>query len=212
VSSTADSDAAAAVASSAGVDAMLNALARDRDSRAAMIAGLAEGAKAAAAVGSGTSASPPSCTYAAAAVVTTEDGAVEVTVGGVGDSRVYWLPDPPSDPECLTVDDSVAQRLITAGASAESEAVLAGAHTLTRWLGADAEPVPWSDSNVRTFTTAERGVLLVCTDGLWNYLSDAGDIAEVYADGGAAELVDYALRGGGQDNVTVAVIPIGGSS
>ena len=65
---------------------------------------------------------------------------MEITVGNVGDSRVYWLPEPPAPARCLTVDDSVAQELITAGVPADSEAVQAGAHTLTRWLGADAEP------------------------------------------------------------------------
>ena len=106
--------------------------------------------------------------------------------------------------------------MITAGVPAESEAVQAGAHTLTRWLGADAEPTPWSDSSVRTITIAERGVLLMCTDGLWNYLPEADDIARICVGTDAAEaaraLVDYALSAGGQDNITVAVIPIGGSS
>ena len=82
------------------------------------------------------------------------DGA-EIAVGNVGDSRVYWLPEPPAPAQCLTVDDSLAQELISAGVPAESEAVQAGAHTLTRWLGADAEPTPWSDSSVRPITTAE---------------------------------------------------------
>src|SRR5262249_24434955 len=124
----------------------------------------------------------PSCTYAAAVVVPTTAEAVEIAVGNVGDSRVYWLPEPPGSPQCLTVDDSLAQKLISAGASAGSEAVRAGAHTLTRWLGADAESTPWSDSSVRSITTSERGVLVVCTDGLWNYLPEADDIKRVCAD------------------------------
>ena len=53
----------------------------------------------------------------------TLEGAVEITVGNVGDSRAYWLPEPPAAAQQLTVDDSVAQELITAGATAESEAV-----------------------------------------------------------------------------------------
>ena len=158
----------------------------------------------------------PSCTYAAAAVVPTSAGTVQITVCNVGDSRVYWLPEPPEPPQLLTVDDSLAQELITAGVPAGSEAVLSSAHTLTRWLGADAEPTPWSESSVTTVTTADRGVLVMCTDGLWNYLSEPDDIARVCAgsDASAAAraLVDYALSAGGQDNITVAVIPIGGRS
>ena len=126
---------------------------------------------------------------------------------------MYWLPGPPEPAQCLTVDDSLAQELITAGVPADSEAVLAGEHTLTRWLGADAEPTPWSESSVRTIT-AERGLLVMCTDGLWNYLPEADDIARLCSGSDAAAsarvLVDYALHAGGQDNITVAVIPIGG--
>jgi serine/threonine protein phosphatase PrpC len=158
----------------------------------------------------------PSCTYAAVAVVPTAAGTVQIAVGNVGDSRVYWIPEPPAEAQCLTIDDSLAQELTTAGVAADSAVVQAGAHTLTRWLGADAEPTPWSDSSVRTVTVAERGVLVMCTDGLWNYLPEADDIAHLCAGkdatSAACELVDYALRAGGQDNVTVAVIPIGGPS
>ena len=195
---------------------MLNALAAARTPQSAVLAGLTEAAKAAAVAGADTSdlAIAPSCTYAAVAVVPNSTGAMEIAVGNVGDSRVYWIPDPPTHARCLTVDDSVAQELISAGVASESEAVQAGAHTLTRWLGADAEPTPWSDSSVRPITVAEPGVLLVCSDGLWNYLPEADDIARICvgndSTAAARALVDYALSAGGQDNVTVAVIPIGG--
>lgn len=195
---------------------MLNALAAEQKPESAVLAGLTEAAKAAAAAGSDTPnlAIAPSCTYAAVAVLPTAGGPSEIAVGNVGDSRIYWLPEPPTHARCLTVDDSVAQELISAGVAAESDAVQAGAHTITRWLGADAGPTPWSDSSVRPITIAESGVLLVCTDGLWNYLPEADDIALVWtgkdAAAAARALVDYALSAGGQDNVTVAVIPIGG--
>jgi serine/threonine protein phosphatase PrpC len=215
VSTSGDARNAAVAASTAGVDAMLTALAASRNARSAVMAGLADAAKAAAAARTDPS-SAPSCTYTAATVVRTSTGTVQISVGNVGDSRVYWLPEPPAAAQCLTVDDSLAQELISAGVAADSEAVQAGAHTLTRWLGADAEPTPWSDSSVWSITTAERGLLLLCTDGLWNYLPDADDIARICAgddaDAAARALVDYALSAGGHDNVTVAVIPIGGPS
>ena len=134
----------------------------------------------------------PSCTYSAAAVVPTSTGTAEIAVGNVGDSRVYWLPEPPAQAQCLTVDDSVAQELISAGVAADSEAVQAGAHTLTRWLGADAEPTPWSDSSVQhDHHRRAAASLVMCTDGLWNYLPEADDIARFCAgtdptDGGVA--------------------------
>ena len=197
---------------------MLKALAAERKPESAVLAGLTDAAKAATAAGADTPdlSIAPSCTYSAVAVVPAVEGRTEIAVGNVGDSRTYWLPEPPAHARCLTVDDSVAQELISAGAAAGSDAVQAGAHTITRWLGADADPTPWSDSSVRPITIDGPGVLLVCTDGLWNYLPEADDIARICGGYGAAEaagaLVDYALSAGGHDNITVVVIPIGGSS
>lgn len=55
---------------------------------------------------------------------------------------------------------------MTAGAAADSEPVRQRAHTLTRWLGADAEETPWSDAGLQTITVTGRGWLLLCSDGL----------------------------------------------
>jgi PPM family protein phosphatase len=190
---------------------MLTALAASRNARSAVLAGLADAAKAAAATTNASSS--PSCTYTAAVVVPTSEGAVQITVGNVGDSRAYWLPEPPAPAQQLTVDDSLAQELITAGAAADSEAVQRGAHTLTRWLGADSDTKPWSETSVHTMTPAGRGWLLMCSDGLWNYVPDAADIAQLCTGldtaAAARALVEYALDAGGQDNITVAIVPIG---
>jgi PPM family protein phosphatase len=216
VSTSSAAETAARSASTAGVDAMLDAFAASGNSHSAALAGLVGAAKAAADAGADTRRMEiaPSCTYAAVAVVPTSTGEVDVAVGNVGDSRVYWLPESPGVARCLTVDDSVAQELISAGVAADSVAVQAGEHTLTRWLGADAEATPWSASGTPFMTVTEPGVLLLCTDGLWNYLPEADDIAKTCsgldAAAAASALVDYALAAGGQDNVTVAVIPIGG--
>lgn len=216
VSTSSGADTAARSASVAGVDAMLNSLGSLADPNSAVISGLTAAANAAslAGVDSVDPTMAPSCTYAAAVVVPAEAGTIQIAVGNVGDSRVYWLPTSPAEPLCLTVDDSLAQELISAGVAADSEAVQAGAHTLTRWLGADAEAKPWSDSSVRSIIVSGPGLVVMCTDGLWNYLPDADDVAGICAGQGAATavtaLVDHALSCGGQDNVTVAVIPIGG--
>jgi PPM family protein phosphatase len=214
VSTSGEAHRAAVAASKAGVDAMLAALTASGKARTAVLAGLADAAKAAVAAGTGADPSAaPSCTYTAATVVPTPEGAVQITVGNVGDSRAYWLPDPPAPPQQLTVDDSLAQELITAGASADSEAVQRGAHTLTRWLGADADAKPWSESSVQAITVVGPGSLLLCSDGLWNYLPEAADIAPFCTDteptAAARALVEHALRAGGHDNITVVVIPIG---
>ncbi|MGX9788254.1 PP2C family protein-serine/threonine phosphatase [Mycobacterium sp. MMS18-G62] len=215
VSTSDDAHIASAAAANAGVAAMLTTLAASRKARPAVLAGLADAAKAAAAAKTGNDRSvAPSCTYTAAAVVPSDGGHVQITIGNVGDGRAYWLPRPPAQAQQLTVDDSLAQELITAGASADSDAVQRGAHTLTRWLGADSDAKPWSDSSVQTITPEDAGWLLVCSDGLWNYLPDAADIAQLCtgldAHAAARALVEHALNAGGQDNITVAIVPIGG--
>ena len=62
----------------------------------------------------------------------------------------------------------------------------------------------------------ERGLLVVCTDGLWNYFDEPAKLAELVAAasdpspaGIARWLTDAALDAGGQDNITVAVVPVG---
>lgn len=214
VSTSGEAHMAAVAAATAGVDAMLASLAGSPNGRQAVLAGLVEAARSAAAAGIASApSSAPSCTYTAAAVIPARDGTAQIAVGNVGDSRAYWLPASPEPAEQLTVDDSLAQELITAGVAADSDAVQRSAHTLTRWLGADAGSKPWSDKSVRTITTTGPGSLLLCSDGLWNYLPDASDIARLCtgdAPAAARALVDYALGAGGQDNITVAVIPIGG--
>ncbi|WP_239591487.1 PP2C family protein-serine/threonine phosphatase [Mycolicibacterium tusciae] len=215
VSTSADGQNAARAASVAGVDAMLAALVASRDLTSVMLAGLSDAAQAAAAAESPDASIPPSsCTYTAAVVVSSSAGEVHIAVANVGDSRVYWLPDPPAQPQCLTVDDTLAQQLVSGGIPADSPVVLRGAHTLTRWFGADAERPLFDESSISTLTTADRGVLVLCSDGLHNYLPEAADIARfchgVTPDEAARALVDHALHAGGHDNITVIMIPIGG--
>ena len=66
---------------------------------------------------------------------------------------------------------------------------------------------------MHTITTTGPGSLLMCTDGLWNYLPDADDLARFCTGtdtvASARALVEFALTAGGQDNITVVIIPIG---
>ncbi|MEV4437210.1 protein phosphatase 2C domain-containing protein [Streptomyces sp. NPDC049555] len=150
----------------------------------------------------------PACTVVSAVV--TGD---LLTVGWVGDSRVYWVPDDRStQPARLTEDDSWAAQMVAAGLMSEAEAYAdERAHAITGWLGADAyEVVPHTAS----YHPDRPGVVIVCTDGLWNYAESAEEMAEVVpADARsrplecARRLLAHALDGGGHDNVTVAVLP-----
>lgn len=153
---------------------------------------------------------PASCTFVAAVV----DGP-ELVVGWVGDSRAYWLPDTGA-PRLLTVDDSFAAEQIAQGVPRATAETGPHAHAITRWLGVDAP-----DHTPRTVSVDLDGPgwVLVCSDGLWNYCSEAGDLAALLAATSrtsgaeplplAGALVDWANAQGGQDNITVALARIG---
>ncbi|WP_182112466.1 PP2C family serine/threonine-protein phosphatase [Actinotalea sp. JY-7876] len=150
--------------------------------------------------------SPPSCTFVAAVL----DGE-RLTVGNVGDSRAYWLPDA-GEPAVLTTDDSWAAEQIADGVPQADAEAGPQAHAITRWLGVDAhDQVP----RVTHLTLDGPGWLLLCSDGLWNYCSEptaaAGVVARAAAGAGgeplatAQALVRWANAQGGKDNITVAL-------
>ncbi|MFJ3039396.1 PP2C family serine/threonine-protein phosphatase [Streptomyces tendae] len=150
----------------------------------------------------------PACTLVGAVVT-----AGLLVVGWVGDSRVYWVPaDRTAPPARLTEDDSWAAQMVAAGLMNEAEAYAdERAHAITGWLGADAYEL---EPHTASFKPDRPGVVVVCTDGLWNYAESAEEMAEaVPLDAaarplhGARVLVGHALDGGGHDNVTVALLP-----
>jgi len=134
-----------------------------------------------------------------------------VAVCWVGDSRAYWLPADHSDARLLTRDDSLGEVLVAAGALTETEAVESPeGHVLTRWLGADAEQA--EPPHTTSFEPAGPGVLLLCSDGLWNYEPSAAGLAALMPDAAvenlaaaAASLVEFALDRGGEDNITAVL-------
>ena len=91
------------------------------------------------------------------------------------------------------------------------------AHAITRWLGIDA---PDHTPRTHSLDLDGPGWVLVCSDGLWNYCSEATDLAALVrarpaARTGspdplalAAALVDWANAQGGVDNITVALARI----
>ncbi|MFB4424469.1 PP2C family serine/threonine-protein phosphatase [Streptomyces sp. QL37] len=136
-----------------------------------------------------------------------------LVVGWVGDSRVYWVPEDRSHPPArLTEDDSWAAQMVATGLMNEAEAYAdERAHAITGWLGADAYEL---EPHTASFKPDRPGLVVVCTDGLWNYAEAAAEMAAaVPADAytrplhGAQVLVGHALDGGGHDNVTVALLP-----
>jgi serine/threonine protein phosphatase PrpC len=129
----------------------------------------------------------PAATYVSA-VVSQE----LITICWLGDSRAYWLaaeglaPGGPND----TIDITGGSRRITRDDSLAEEMVAAG------------------------LTPTGPGVLLVCSDGLWNYRQEAAELAVMAMPAAlerpldaAADLVKFAIDSGGLDNITVVLIP-----
>ena len=152
------------------------------------------------------------CTLAVA--VATHD---RIVVGNIGDTRTYWFPDD-GDPIRLSIDDSMAQAQMDLGLSREEAERGMGAHAITKWIGASATDVA---PRVMAYQPQQSGWLLVCSDGLWNHVPDAGDLARLIADlvskahtddhghaspaGVANGLIAHANNCGGHDNITVAL-------
>ncbi|MEU6119493.1 protein phosphatase 2C domain-containing protein [Streptomyces sp. NPDC047117] len=150
----------------------------------------------------------PACTLVAAVAA-----AGVLTVGWIGDSRVYWIPDDRTAPGArLTEDDSWAAQMVANNLMTEAEAYAdERAHAITGWLGADAYEL---QPHTAAFRPDRPGVVVVCTDGLWNYTEAADELAEILPPDagerplhGARTLVHHALDSGGHDNVTVALVP-----
>jgi serine/threonine protein phosphatase PrpC len=205
VSSAPRADEASHTAVDAAVGELLSAVRAGGDRQDASAAAARAGGQALAALAGPEGA--PAATYASAVV---DAGAV--TVCWLGDSRVYWLSEEAGVSACLTKDDSLAEEIVEAGlASAEEAMASPHAHVITRWLGADiTDPEP----HVARFEPPGPGVVLLCSDGLWNYRPDAADLAAMALPGGltdpratAAALVKFAVDAGGVDNVTVVLVP-----
>ncbi len=148
-----------------------------------------------------------------------------ITVCWLGDSRAYWLaanspvatgPDATIDitggSKRVTRDDSLAEEIVAAGLASMDEAMASPqAHVITRWLGAD---LPDPEAHIEQFTPTGPGVLLLCSDGLWNYRPEAAELAAMALPAAltrpldaAAGLAKFAVDSGGLDNITVVIIP-----
>jgi len=224
VGSSTRADAASHAAVDAAMPVLLDRLGADdraRDPGKAIVAA-ARAAQAATALVAGPEPgqNPPSSTF----VCAVRTGAA-VTVGWVGDSRAYWLPDA-GEAVMLTEDDAVPGRFDPAagsggqpGAAGNADlapagtAALAGsasnAGALLRWLGADSRN---TEPRLRTIDATQPGRVLVCSDGLFRYRPAVAELAASVPDRGTApivaarDLVKLALDEGGADNVTVAIL------
>ena len=129
-------------------------------------------------------------------------GESDVSVGHVGDSRLYLLRE--GSLERLTRDHSLVEEFVRQGKLTPEQAERHPQRSvITRALG------PESDVEVDTFTVPARDgdIYVLCSDGLSGMVRD-DEMESIIAGGGALEktaqaLIDAANENGGRDNITV---------
>lgn len=141
------------------------------------------------------------------AILTLQDGDPYFAVFNIGDSRVYAFER--NELVQVTVDHSVVQEMVEAGALTRDEAENhPDSNIITRAVGFNARPAP--DFWMLPLRTGLR--LLICSDGLTKEVPDERIRLHLAAGLNPAEtagaLVDAALAAGGRDNVTTIVIDV----
>jgi serine/threonine protein phosphatase PrpC len=134
-------------------------------------------------------------------------------IGWCGDSRAYWIG--PDEVTPLTRDHSFAEQEVAAGRMSAAEAMQAPlAHAITQCLGmVNYGVTPDPDVIVEALPPA-GGRLLLCSDGLWNYLTGPRHLLDLLAKPGltaleqARVLVDFARAAGGADNISAALLVV----
>lgn len=131
-----------------------------------------------------------------------------LTVGHVGDSRIYRLRG--GALERLTADHSLLQELVAGGFMTEEEAQASvSKNVITRALGIEHTV----EVEVGHHAIAAGDVYLLCSDGLTD-MADDNAIAHLLMEYGdnpqtaAAALVQLANRNGGKDNISVVVVRV----
>lgn len=129
-----------------------------------------------------------------------------IAIANVGDSRAYyWAEDTLQQ---ITVDHTRVQALLEQGEITEDEmATHPQRHMLVKAVGVERTVCP--DFFRIDRVDSQPFILLLCSDGLSGFCSDA-EIQEVLDPEKPAEeitqqLVDMALQKGGRDNISVAV-------
>jgi PPM family protein phosphatase len=135
----------------------------------------------------------------------------QVTVGHVGDSRLYLLT--PGSIEKITRDHSPVGELEDSRELSEYDAMRhPRRNEVYRDLGSAAHTPNDTDFvEIHSFSLARPGALLLCSDGLTDQVnaSDIRLIVEHHAgdpEEAARALVDAANEAGGKDNVTVVLV------
>lgn len=129
----------------------------------------------------------------------------QVYFAHAGDTRAYFLKD--NKIKQITEDHTYVQQLVKNGDITAAEAdVHPQRNVLINAMG--TKPTLRVDTGKSEFSFNENDKLLLCSDGLHDYLSDA-ELAEAMQKKSLQEIADYlideAKRRGGKDNITVAL-------
>ncbi len=128
----------------------------------------------------------------------------QLSIAHIGDSRVYLVRS--GSIEQLTDDHSLVQEQVRQEKITKEEAARSEIkNILTRALGIDAEAKP----DLCELTALNGDIVLLCSDGLYNMVSDE-KMLEVISSASNAQaacdlLIDAANENGGKDNVSVVV-------
>ncbi len=131
-------------------------------------------------------------------------------IGWVGDSRAYVLNK--EKQEQLTIDDSWMESVISEGSMTREEAALdKRAHYVTQVLGMHDQQV---EIHIKEYKLYKGDLLLLCTDGLWNYFQDENALLKAITAFGmnseavsiCEHLTGLANAAGGHDNITAVIL------
>jgi serine/threonine protein phosphatase PrpC len=132
----------------------------------------------------------------------------QVTIAHVGDSRAYFIY-PDGRTQKLTYDHSLVHRLVELGQIEEKDAKThPQRNVLYRAIG-QAEPYK---PDIATFQLPHPGKILLCSDGLWNVVSDEEIFKIIISSHSVTDacndLVNAANSAGGPDNISVILVDI----
>lgn len=199
---------ASAVAVDALRDAVFAALDRGEAVEASIEAGCRAAQDAVSAIVFPPDVNPPAATIVAALVCDSR-----ATLVWAGDSRAYLID---VEPRLLTRDDSWLNQVVDSGEMTEEEARLdRHAHAIVSCLhplDPDEDFVP----HILSLDLPPGSILILCSDGLWNYAETPQAIANLSApmpNGAEAlaicrRMTAFANEQGGRDNISIAMLEI----
>ena len=131
----------------------------------------------------------------------------QVTIANIGDSRAYILSKKRNAIRQITVDHSYVEELVRKGLITRERAKThPKKNMITRAIGTDKSVLP----DIYEEKLAKGDVLLVCSDGLTNYVPDE-EIFDQYLDDSDPQslcqaLLSMAYFNGAGDNVTIIAV------